>query len=261
MGLAVAPLVAEGVGYRVAGRDLVRAVDLEARAGEVLALVGPNGAGKSTLLGLLAGDLRPSAGRVLLDGVPIRRVPARRRARARAVLPQTTLLRFGFTAREVVAMGRHPHRRALRGDDEEDGRVVAEELARVDAAHLAGRAFPTLSGGEAARVSLARVLAQRTPILLLDEPTAALDIRHQSLLMRVLAERAASGATCVVIVHDLNLAARHADRIALLAGGALTAVGEPWEVLTERQIAEAFGGEVTVVRHPGCDRPLVVAGG
>lgn len=251
-------LEALGVTHRVGARALVDGVDLAVDAGEVVGLVGPNGAGKSTLLALLAGDLAPHAGEVRLGGAPLRR-PARELARARAVLPQAARLRFGFTAREVVEMGRSPHVGALGRLGARDHAVVGAQMERVEVEGLAERAFPTLSGGEGARVSLARVLAQEAPVLLLDEPTAALDLRHQQVVMRTARGLAAAGVAVVVVLHDLNLAAVHCDRIGLMHAGRLAACAPPWEALTRERVAEVFAQDVLVTRHPARDRPLVVA--
>jgi iron complex transport system ATP-binding protein len=173
-------------------------------------------------------------------------------------MQQHTALRFGFSARDVVAMGRHPHLGRLRGLRPADHAIIDAALAQVDASHLATRSVPSLSGGESARVHLARVLAQATSILMLDEPAAALDVRHQAVLMETLRARAAGGAACLIVVHDLNLAARHADRIALVADGRLRAVGDPWAVMTPARIADAFGHPAEVIAHPACGCPLIL---
>lgn len=252
-----APLVAHNVTYRAGGRALVDRVSLALARGEVLALVGPNGAGKSTLLRLLAGDLVPAGGEVTLDGRPLARHGARDLALRRALLPQQTILQFAFTARAVAAMGRHPHL-GLGGESAEDEAIVEASLARTETLPLAERAYPSLSGGEQARVSLARVLAQAAPILLLDEPTAALDLRHQQAVLRIARDLAAEGAAVLAVLHDLNLAAAYADRIALLSGGRLVAEGTPWQALTAERLSAVFGHPVAVVPHPRRDCPLVL---
>jgi iron complex transport system ATP-binding protein len=248
-----ASLAATDVGVSVRGRWLLRDVALAVAPGEVVALVGPNGAGKSTLLRVLAGDMLPATGRVLLDGRPIGEFRPRELALRRAVLPQQTVLQFAFTAREVVEMGRGPRR----GEDDEA--VVATSLARTESSQVAERIFPSLSVGEQARVSLSRVLAQESPLLLLDEPTASLDLRHQQLVMEVARDLAASGAMIVAVLHDLNLAAAHADRIAVLHGGRLVADGTPWETLTESLLTEVFACPIAVTPHPVRGCPLVIA--
>lgn len=155
-------------------------------------------------------------------------------------------------------MGRAPHLRPLAGLGPEDRAVVREAMVRTGVAHLARRAVPTLSGGESARVALARVLAQAAPVVLLDEPTAALDAAHRREVMDIMRSLAEAGAACLAVVHDLNLAAAHADRIAVLAGGRLVADGAPWDVLTPERVEAVFGEPATVVPHPVRGCPLVV---
>jgi iron complex transport system ATP-binding protein len=226
-------------------------VTLAVEPGEVLVLVGPNGAGKSTLLRVLAGDLAPTSGRALLDGKPIDRYPPRELALKRAVLPQQTVVQFAFTAREIVEMGRGERGIA-------DDAIVTHSLARTETLHLADRIFPSLSGGEQARVTLSRVLAQDAPILLLDEPTAALDLHHQQLVMAVARDLAAEGARVVAILHDLNLAASFADRIGLMKDGRLAALGTPWETCRTDLLSEVFSCEIAIARHPARNCPLII---
>ncbi|MFD2474760.1 heme ABC transporter ATP-binding protein [Amycolatopsis silviterrae] len=241
---------------RAGGRALLDAVDLEARAGEVLAVVGPNGAGKTTLLSVLAGDLSPDAGAATVAGRPADQWRTVELARRRAVLPQQNPLSFPFTVGEVVAMGRAPWRGTESQDRDEE--IVAAVLAETDVAELAGRRYPTLSGGEQARVALARVLAQDTELLLLDEPTASLDLRHQEDVLRLVGARAASGAGVVLVLHDLTLAAAFADRIAVLDEGKLAAVGPPDQVCTAELLSEVYRCAVEIVSHPGSGKPIVL---
>lgn len=250
-------LEARGATYTVANRTLVAEIDLAVRPGEVVAVIGPNGAGKSTLLKLLAGDLVPTEGEVLLDGRPLHGYSAHDLSLRRAVLPQQTILQFAFSAREVVEMGRAPYRE--RRGSRVGERIVVEAMGRTETEQLAARSYPTLSGGEQGRVSLARVLAQDAPILLLDEPTAALDLRHQGLVMEIARELADAGATVLAVLHDLNLAAAHADRLAVLCGGRLVANDEPWAVLNERLLTEVYGCPIAVCPHPVRGCPLVMA--
>ena len=250
-------LEARAVGYRIAWRALLDGVSLRLAPGEVLALAGPNGAGKSTLLRLLAGDLAPTSGAVLLDGRPLASFRARDLALRRAVLPQQTLLQFAFAAREVVAMGRHPHL-ARHGETDQDEAIVRAAMGRTETLPLAERAYPSLSGGEQGRVSLARTLAQEAPLLLLDEPTAALDLRHQQAVLATARTLAAEGAAVLAVLHDLNLAAAYADRVALLAAGRLVTVGTPWATLTATTLSEIFGHPIAVVPHPARDCPLII---
>ncbi|GLZ81653.1 hemin import ATP-binding protein HmuV [Actinorhabdospora filicis] len=238
------------------GREVLRGASVDVRAGEVLALVGPNGAGKSTLLAALAADLRPASGTVRLAGREARAWRVAELARHRAVLPQHPALTFPFTAAEVVAMGRAPWARTPMA--EADGAIVAACLADCEVAELAGRPFAELSGGEKARVALARVLAQRTALLMLDEPTAALDLRHQELVMRVCRERAGAGDGVVVVLHDLGLAAAHCDRVAVLREGAIAACGPPREVFTPALLSEVYRQPVDVLTHPARDEPIVL---
>lgn len=244
-------LAAAEVGLRLGSRWIVRDVSLAVSGGEVVVLVGPNGAGKSTLLKLLAGDLPASTGQILLDGRAIETFRPHELAQRRAVLPQQTVIQFAFTAREVVEMGRLPGR-------DGDETIVDRSLARTDTSHVAGQVYPSLSIGEQSRVSLARVLAQDTPILLLDEPTAALDFRHQGAVMDLAREAANAGGLVVAVLHDLNLAASTADRIIVLKDGLLIADGSPWEVLTEPILSDVFACPISVTPHPLRDGPLVL---
>jgi len=242
-------LTASGVSLELGGARILSGVDLAVSGGEVVALVGPNGAGKSTLLGVLSGDLEPDGGAVLLDGRPIAARPARELARERAVLLQRQGLAFGFRVEEVVRMGRAAWHRTPAAD--QDDRLVEESMERAEVAPLALRLFPTLSGGEQARVSFARVLAQAAPVLLLDEPTAALDIRHQEAVLAVARSTAALGAAVVVVLHDLSLAAAYADRVCLLSAGTVAADGPPGQVLTSELLTRVYDHPVRVVDVDG----------
>jgi len=245
-----------GAGVSRGGREVLRDVSLTLSAGEVLAVVGPNGAGKSTLLSLLSGDLSVGSGMVSVGGRQVGRWRPAELALWRSVLPQHTTVAFPFTVEQVVAMGRAPWAGTARADEDET--AVAEAMAETEVTEFAGRTFGTLSGGERARAALARVLAQRTPVLLLDEPTAALDLRHQDLVLSVAAARARAGAAVLAVLHDLNLAAAHADRVAVVAGGRLRACGPPATVLTSELLTEVYQREVEVLAHPRSGAPLVL---
>lgn len=247
---------AEGVRVHLGGRPVLDGVDVAVRAGEVLALVGPNGAGKSTLLGALAADVPAAEGLVRVHGRPVADWTAPELALRRAVLPQSASLSFPFPVEEVVRMGRAPWAGGERED--EDDTAVAEAMARTEVTGFAGRPFSALSGGERARVALARVLAQRAPLLLLDEPTAALDLRHQELVLRLCRERARAGDAVVVVLHDLALAAAYADRVAVLRAGRIAADGPPARVFSEDLLSDVYDQPVEVLAHPRTGAPLVL---
>lgn len=234
----------------------LRGAALEVRAGEVVALVGPNGAGKSTMLGVLVGDQRPDTGTVELCGAPVGSWTAVEAARRRAVLPQQSSVTFPFTVIDVVRMGRAPWLGTAAEVD--DDQIVAAALEQVEATHLAHRVVPSLSGGEQARVALARVLAQQAQLLALDEPTAALDLRHQELVLGLARERARCGDAVVTVLHDLGLAAAYADRVVLLTGGRVAADGPPASVLRPERLSEVYRHDVEVVAHPVTGALLVL---
>ena len=239
----------DAVGVTRDGRPVLESVTLDVREGEVLALVGPNGAGKSTLLGVLSGELRPDSGTATLDGRPLHEFAPLELARRRAMLTQDNTLSFPFRVREVLEMGRSPWARTP--EFVRDEQVLADAAARADVVQLLDRRFTELSGGERARVSLARVLAQETPIVLLDEPTAALDLRHQEDVLAIARDLADAGRAVVVVLHDLSLAGAVADRVGLLSGGRLVSLGSPREVLTASSLSEVYGVEVEVLDRDG----------
>ena len=247
-------IVAGGVGVSIDGHRILSDVDLSVTPGEVVALVGPNGAGKSTLLAAISGDIPISEGTIEIAGQPLDSYTALALARERAVLTQDNQLSFPFTVGQVVSMGRSPWARTDRYDEDEV--AIAEAMVAMDVDQLATRRFTSLSGGEKARVSLARVLAQRTPIVMLDEPTASLDLRHQEDVMRAVRTLASAGTAVLVVVHDLSLAAAYADRGAIIAGGTLVAAGPPQQVLTAPQVSSVYGLPVEVSLSSG--RPVVV---
>lgn len=249
-------LAARGVNVEIDGTRLLDGVDFEAHRGELHALLGPNGAGKSTLLGALSGDVKTTAGTITLEGRDLSSWKLRELARVRAVLLQQHEVFFPFTVREVVEMGRAPWRGTPFEDDDE--RLIASAMEQTDVLALAERTVPSLSGGERARAALARVLAQAAPTLLLDEPTAALDLKHQEDVLRLARERAASGDTVVVVLHDLNLAAAFADRVTLLQKGRVVASGDPREVLTAESVTAVYGQPVEVIEHPRTGIPLIL---
>ncbi|WP_406203656.1 MULTISPECIES: heme ABC transporter ATP-binding protein [unclassified Streptomyces] len=244
----------ENLHVRLGSREVLHSVSVTVRAGEVLALVGPNGAGKSTLLSALAADLPAAEGVVRIHGRPAGDWSAPELALRRAVLPQSASLSFPFAVEEVVRMGRAPWA-AVQPDG--DDRAVAEAMAATEVTEFAVRPFSALSGGERARVALARVLAQRAPLLLLDEPTAALDLKHQELVLRLCRERARAGDAVVVVLHDLGLAAAYAHRVAILRAGRVAADGPPADVFSERLLSEVYDQPVEVLSHPRTGAVLV----
>ena len=252
-------LAAERVRLAYDDRVVVDDLDLELTEGSFTAIVGPNGCGKSTLLRALGRLMRPQAGRVLLDGRAIARTPTREVARVLGLLPQTPTAPEGLTVADLVARGRHPHQSWLRQWSRDDEAVVAEALAWTDLSDLADRPVDELSGGQRQRAWISMALAQGTDLLLLDEPTTYLDLSHQidvlDLVFRLHAHR---GRTVVVVLHDLNLAARYAQRLVAMKDGALVASGTPAEVLTERLLADVFDLEARVVPDPVAGTPMVV---
>ncbi|WGD37721.1 heme ABC transporter ATP-binding protein [Lysinibacter sp. HNR] len=243
-----AAVEAHNITVHTAGRNLISNVDLTVRAGEILALIGPNGAGKSTLLGALTGDNHITTGHITITGIPLSDWTLKQLARRRGVLLQDNGVFFPFTVEEVVEMGRAPWQGTSRDNDDKD--AITSAIAATDITHLRSRQVPSLSGGERARTAFARVIAGRTGILLLDEPTAALDLKHQEDVLTLAAERARRGDAVVVVLHDLGLAAAYADTITLLSEGKVVATGTPEQVLTAERITSVYHHPVEVFPHP-----------
>lgn len=241
-----AGLHARNISVIAGGRPILNGVDLVAHPGKVTAIVGPNGAGKSTLLKVLSGDLKPQSGNVVMNGKPLSDWSMEDRALQRAVLPQTPELAFSFRTRDVVELGRHPHRG--RATPEQDRHAIAGAMHATETTDFASRDCKTLSGGEMHRTHYARVLAQiwsplsedRARVLLLDEPTASLDLFHQHAILSKAREVAEEGAAVVAVLHDLNLAATYADELIVLAHGTVDASGTPREVLTPARITRIW---------------------
>ncbi|MCP3817585.1 ABC transporter ATP-binding protein [Streptomyces sp. A3M-1-3] len=247
-------LEAEAVSVVVNGRPLVNQVSLQVKPGEVVGLVGPNGAGKSTLLRTIYRAVRPTSGRILLDGDDVWRMPGKRLAQRLAAVLQETAGDFELTVYDVVAMGRTPHKRAFAGDDADDRDIILGSLDELDVAALAHAPFDRLSGGEKQRVLIARALAQGTGTMVLDEPTNHLDLRHQLDALRLVRRL---GATSVIALHDLNLAASFCDRICVMDGGRMVATGAPGEVLTPALLADIYRVKAEVTEHPRTGIPQV----
>jgi iron complex transport system ATP-binding protein len=248
-----------------ANRRLVDQVSLTFIPGQLTVLMGENGAGKSSLLKIASGELTPDSGTAMLDDKPIAAWSSLARAKRLAVLPQESNVAFMFSAYEVVLMGRSPYCSGYPNAIDHD--IAYKALAKMDVSHLANRVFPTLSGGERARVSLARVLAQLWPsaveiprVLLLDEPVASLDIVHQHLALQVARQFAHDeGIAVVAVLHDLNLAAQYADHVVLMKAGRLEASGSVAETLTESTLSHCFSTVIRRIAHPDDGRPLLFA--
>ncbi len=240
-------------------RLILHEVSLEVKSGEVLALIGPNGAGKSTLVRAVSGVIPIQSGQVHTNGDDFATLSSMQRARYLAVVPQAASLPAAFTVWETVLLGRTPYLGFLGQPSGKDEELARAALERVSALALAGRRIGELSGGEQQRVLLARALCQSTPILLLDEPTAHLDLQYQVSLLEIVSDLAHRDNLAVLIaLHDLNLAARYADRIALMVAGQITAIGKPDQVLLPDVIEAAYCLPVQVVKHPFMDVPWVL---
>jgi iron complex transport system ATP-binding protein len=241
-------------GERVALRD----VSLSLARGELLGVVGPNASGKSSLIRAITRVVPPLRGEVWLDGLPVRGLSQRELALRVAVVPQNPSLPEAFTALEVVLMGRTPHLGLLQSEGRADWAAVRRALEQTDAWDLADRRIGELSGGERQRVVLARALAQETPLLLLDEPTAHLDVGHQAAVLELVRRLCRSdGKAVLAVVHDLTLAAQYCDRLAMLSEGRLVAQGSPHEVLSPEVVASVYCTRVWVFAHPRTGRPVV----
>ncbi|QFG69854.1 ABC transporter ATP-binding protein [Ornithinimicrobium pratense] len=252
-------LLAEDVTLGYGERTVVDGLDLSVQDGRITVIVGANACGKSTLLRALARLLPPSRGRVLLDGKELHRLPTKEVARTLGLLPQAPIAPEGIVVADLIARGRSPHQRLLSRWSPADDLAVAEAMDLTGTTHLAGRAVDELSGGQRQRVWIAMALAQRTDILLLDEPTTFLDICHQVEVLDLLTDlNRERGTTIVMVLHDLNLAARYADRLVAMAGGRILATGDPGEVLSPAVIEAVFGMPSEVVPDPVSGRPMVL---
>ena len=257
------PLIeARGLHVAYPGRAVIEGLDLALPARSLTALVGPNGCGKSTLLRALAGLAAPRAGQVLLDGTDVARIPPKRLARRVAMLPQGPVAPEGLSVRDLVRQGRYPHRPLLGGWSAQDAEAVAEALRLTRLEDLAERPLDALSGGQRQRAWIAMTLAQGGEALLLDEPTTYLDIAHQEEVMALLRRLVdARGATVVAVLHDLNQAARFADRMVMMKAGAVVAEGPPQAVVTPERIAQVFDLPVIVAPSPVDGAPMAIPTG
>jgi iron complex transport system ATP-binding protein len=251
------------VTYHPGGRDIIALCDasLSLSGGEVVGLVGPNGSGKTTLIRIVTGVVRPDSGHVTIAGRDAERMRQVELARQIAVVPQEPVLPPAFTALACVLMGRTPHLRLLQNEGASDLEAARRAMLATDTWLLADRLLGELSGGERQRVVVARALAQETPILLLDEPTAHLDLGHQASVLGLMRGFARNdGKAVLAVVHDLTLAARYCDRLVMLNNGSVVADGKPDEVLTPERLRQVYGVTVDVFPHPTTGRPVVAPG-
>ncbi len=242
-----ASLVMSDVRASLSGREVLRGVDLEVASGEIVGLVGPNGAGKTTLLRVASRVLQPTAGVVRYRGRALGDYSRRELARAIAVVPQETTVPFPFRAGELVVMGRTPHRPGLAFDRHDDVALARTALERLGILGLADRSVFELSGGECQLVAFARALVQDAELLLLDEPTAFLDLQHRVRVLSIVRELVSTGRSALVVSHDLNLAARVCDRLAVLVAGKIIAVGPPREILTRELLADIYQIDAEII--------------
>lgn len=257
--MSASPLVVDDVSVTLGGREVLSSVSLTADHGELVGLIGPNGAGKTTLLRAIRGGVTPTAGAVTVTGHSVSSLSARAIGRRVATVPQETELSFGFSVEQAVAMGRHAHIGRFGTPDETDREAIADAMARTSLESLADRPVTDLSGGERQRVLLARALAQATPVLLLDEPTASLDINHAIRTLETVRSVVDDGTTAVAAIHDLDLAARYCDRLVLLAEGDVIAAGDPETVLTSETLAATFDATAVVSHNEVTNTPRVTA--
>ncbi len=241
---------AEGLHYEVDAKSLLDGVDLHVKRGQFVGLIGPNGAGKTMLLRAIAGVLRYSEGVVLLDGTDVKNGSPREVARTMALVPQVAPYTQGFTALELVLMGRYPHMRRFQIEGREDDLIARNAMRLTETEQFTDRTLDTLSGGERQRIFVSRALAQQPHVLLLDEPTSNLDILHQLKVISLVRKMVDDGLTAIAAIHDLQMAARYCDRLVLMKNGKILAKGSPEEVLTPEAIQVSFGVKAAVYRDP-----------
>lgn len=252
-------IAVEDVRVALEGESIVEEVSFDVPEGSLVGLVGPNGAGKTTLVKAINGLLAPDSGTVRIDGDRVSDLSARAVSRRVATVPQDTSLGFDFPVRDVVAMGRTPHRSRFERESDRDREAVERALRRTQLGELADRPIGSVSGGERQRVVLARALCQSSPNLLLDEPTASLDVGHGVRILELVCDLVSEGRTALAAIHDLDLAARFCDELVLLSGGSILSSGTPEAVLTESNVEEAFDVRIAVVSHPVTGAPSVTA--
>ena len=252
-------LVVEDLQFAYKDRPIVRDLSLEVGDGELVGLVGPNGSGKTTLLRLISGVLRPSMGRISVNGTNVATLRAGKRAALVSVVPQNPQLPLSFRVLDLVLMGRNPHLKLLQWERRRDLEVSTRAMELTDTEHLADRTVGTLSGGERQRAVVAMALAQEAPVMLLDEPTSNLDLAHQTGIMDLVKSvQRQRGGGVLVAMHDLTLAAQYCDRLVMLAEGRSYAEGPPAAVLTAENISRIYGADVFILPHPQAGTPVVL---
>ncbi|MGO2518810.1 MAG: ABC transporter ATP-binding protein [Microbacterium sp.] len=251
-------LSAEGITLAYGDRTVIEGLDISLAPGKITSIVGANGCGKSTLLRALARLLKPASGQVILDGKSVHSQSTKEVARVLGLLPQSPIAPEGIAVADLVGRGRHPHQKALARWNAHDYEVVADALEATGITDLADRSVDELSGGQRQRVWIAMALAQETDILLLDEPTTFLDVAHQVEVLDLLTDLAVSrGTTIVMVLHDLNLAARYSDELVAMCAGAVHATGAPDEILTHTLVEEIFGMANQITTDPVSGKPMV----
>ena len=255
-----APMLAiQDLRFSYKDEPVLNGVTMAVGHGEVVGVVGPNGAGKSTLLGLISGILVSKSGRIAIDGHDVAQISPRERAAMVAVVPQSPVFPGNFTALELVLMGRTPHMRLLQWESESDVRLAQRAMEETGCLSLADRRVDNLSGGERQRLLVARALVQEAPLVLLDEPTANLDLAHQTGVLDLVQQTQASrGGSVLMAIHDLSLAAQYCDRLVFLHEGLVFADGPPGQVITEDIVRLVYGADVTVITHPVMGTPVVL---
>ena len=252
-------LVAEDIHFAYKGQSVFHGLNLTGQEGELVGIVGPNGAGKTTILKLISGVLKPSLGRITINGTDLATLNGGERAKLVSAVPQNPLLPVGFRAVDLVLMGRNPYLKLFRWEGVRDLEIAREVMKLTHTWHLADRFIGSLSGGERQRALVAMALAQEAPLLLLDEPTSSLDLAHQTGIMDLVRDlQQQRGGTVLLAMHDLTLAAQYCDRLVLLEEGRTYAAGPPEVVLTRENIARVYGAEVAVLPHPQDGTPVVL---
>jgi len=246
------------IGFRYQKKQVLRRVSFDVKKGEIIGIIGPNGSGKTTLLKIIDGLLFPQEGEILVEGEFLRQKNRKELAGIIAFVPQEFSLVFPFSVQEIVMMGRYPHLNNLRFEGNDDYRIVREAMEMTDTLHLSKRMIHHISGGERQRVLIARALAQKPRIILLDEATAFLDIKYQIALFELIKKlNKLRGLTVIVVTHDINLAGQYTDRIILLQEGKIHSIGTPGQVITEGNINEVYEADVLVDKNPRTGAPRV----